>query len=811
MKRNITTILLSALMSIALATCSRPAAPKADYPAAAIPSTDVDISDEFWSPRIENNRAVSVPGLLAHYDNNNWVPDTRLIEAVGYLLAKKPDPGLKSRVDPLIDRVIEDFRSREPGKRWKDLKDGELFQAGHFFEAAVAYHQATGYQKILDAAVEIADHIDSVFGPDKRKDVSGHEEVKIGLIRLSEYTGNEKYLRLAKFFLDERGYAHGGRALYGEYAQDHEPVKSQSRAVGHAVRATYLYVPLTDMAALTGDQEYAAAGERIWEDAVSKRTYLTGGVGSHRDFEDFGDDYELPNLSGWNEICAAVGNILWNHRLFLLSRDGRYIDMMERILYNGLLAGVSLDGKTYLYQTPLKAYGSFARQSWFGPNCCPPNIARLLASLGNFVYARDDIGLYVNLFVGSRAHVGLKKMNVNIGQETRYPWDGAVRIMVDPEKTRTFVLFVRVPGWSRNEPIWGNLYRYMADGQQPFVLLVNGQPVEYRLDKGYARVERRWTKGDIVEIDLPMPVRRVLARDEVADDRGMVALERGPIVYCAEGTDNGESGFNLQVPDTAELRFSFEENLLGGVGAITGSAVRFGRGGDRVAIEKKPHNLIAIPFYAFGNRGTGEMSVWLAREESKAILPPAPTIASTSRATSSSGNGTVAENYPGHEVPAIARRFYPSAQDGSGDIRAVFDQVEPVNSADGSWMFLRLHPQTGDRAWVQYDFAKPTRVSSVDVYWKDDREYCALPKAWRLLYKEGDIWKSARASDAYRVEKDRFNTVNFDPVTTSALRLEIELQGKLYKKGDLGPPDANDMKEDLVWYEAGVIEWRVNK
>jgi hypothetical protein len=291
----------------------------------------------------------------------------------------------------------------------------------------------------------------------------------------------------------------------------------------------------------------------------------------------------------------------------------------------------------------------------------------------------------------------------------------------------------------------------------------------------------------------------------------MVALERGPIVYCAEGTDNGESVFNLQVPDTAELRFSFEENLLGGVGAITGSAVRFGRGGDRVAIEKKPHNLIAIPFYAFGNRGAGEMSVWLAREESKAVLPPAPTIASTSRATSSSGNGTVAENYPGHEVPTIARRFYPSAQDGSGDIRAIFDQVEPVNSVDGSWMFLRLHPQTGDQTWVQVDFAKPTRVSSVDVYWKDDREYCVLPKAWRLLYKEGDRWKPARALDAYRVEKDKFNTVNFDPVTTSALRLEIELQGKLYKKGDLGPPDANYMKEDLVWYEAGVIEWRVNK
>jgi len=810
MKRYYVCTSLLGAVAIVFAACSRPAAPKPDYPAAAVPFTDVEISDSFWSPRIENNRTVSIPALLAYYESSERVPDTRLIEAVGYLLAKQPDAALRSRVDPLIDRVIENFRSREPGQRWKDLKDGELYQAGHFFEAAVAYHQATGYQKILDAAVEIADHIDSVFGPDRRRDVSGHEEVKIGLVRLYRHTGDEKYLRLAKFFLDERGVARDGRVLYGEYAQDHEPVKSQARAVGHAVRATYLYAPLTDIAALTNGAEYAAASRRIWEDAVSRRTYLTGGVGSHRDFEDFGDDYELPNLSGWSEICAAIGNIFWNHRLFLLDRDGRAIDVLERILYNGLLAGVSLDGKTYLYQTPLKAYGAFARQPRFGPNCCPPNLARFLASLGGLVYAQDDGGLYVNLFIGSRAAVDLKGTRVAVSQETRYPWDGAVKITLSPDRAKAFALSVRIPGWSRREPMWGGLYRYTETDDQPFNLLLNGRPAEYLLDKGYARIERKWAKGDRVEISFPMPVRRVLADDRVADNRGLAALERGPIVYCAEGADNGDAVFDLQLPDSAELRFSLEGNLLGGIGAVTGKALRLGRGPDRVAVERREHNLIAVPFYSFGNRGSGEMSVWLAREESKAVLPPVPTIASMSRASSSCGNGTVADNYPGHGVPTIARRFYPSAQDGSGEIRAIFDQVEPVNSADGSWTFLRLRPQTGDRAWVQYDFRKPETVSSVEVYWKDDREYCVLPKAWRLLYREGSRWIPVRSPDAYGVEKDMFNKVLFQPVTTSGLRLEIELQGKLYRKGDLGPPDANYMPEDLVWYEGGVIEWRVN-
>jgi hypothetical protein len=581
--------------------------------------------------------------------------------------------------------------------------------------------------------------------------------------------------------------------------------------MGHSVRATYLYGPLVDIAALTADKEYAQAANRIWEDAVGKRTYLTGGIGSYRHEENYSfDDFELPNMGCWNEICAACGNVWWNHKMFLLNRDARYIDMMERILYNGFLVGVSFKGDTFLYQAPLKTHGDFSRHERFGPNCCPPNIARLLASVGTLVYAYDDRGLYVNLFADSRAQVNLKQTPVTVEQQTFYPWDGATKLMINPERNSRFAVYMRIPGWARNEAMPGLLYRFMDKRDGAFTLKVNGSPASYTMERGYARIERAWTKGDSVELTFPMPVEKVIARDELADDRGMVALQRGPLVYCAEGIDNGGKVFNLLVPDSAEFQFEFRHSLLYGIGTLTGKVQALSRGPDRVSISRRDQNLTAIPYYAFANRQSGEMAVWLARQESKVELPPGPTIASTSKATSSVGNGTIADNYPGHKLPTVAQRLYPNTQDGSGDIRAIYDQFEPVNSLDGSSYYLRLHPQSGDRAWVQYDFAKPARISSVDVYWKDDKQYCPLPKAWRLLYKEEGQWKPIAAKGSFGVEKDKFNSVAFESVTTSGLRMEIQLQGKTYQKGKLGPPDANWMPADTTWFEAGLIEWRVN-
>jgi DUF1680 family protein len=789
-------------------SCRRRSQQQPDYAVWPVSYRDIQISDPFWSPRLEINRTVSIPGLFDRYEQKGRNPDLRLIEAACYVLARHPDAALRERVDAALDGAIERIRSRK--QIWSSEGDGDFFWAGHFLELACAYFETTGSRRLLDVAIEIGDDLDAVFGPGRRHDISNHEGIKIGLIRLYRTTGDDRYRKLAQFFLERRGNPANRPRMYGPYAQDHEPVKQQSRAVGHAVRATYLYIALTDIAALTGDPEYARADERIWEDAVSRRTFLTGGVGSYRDEEDYGDDFDLPNLACWNEICAAYGNVMWNQRMFQLHQDARYVDVLERTLYNGFLAGVSLDGEKYLYQTPLRAYGTFARRPWFGPNCCPPNLVRLLPRLGELVYARGPRSLYVNLFVGGRARVELAGTPVVIAQETRYPWEGGVKITVEPQTPLKFALLVRIPGWARNEPMHGGLYRYVPAGGQAVALSVNGREHEYVLDKGYARIEREWKAGDTVDLDLPMAVRRVLAADTVADDRGMVALERGPLVYCAEQADNPAGVFNLLLADDAPLAFSYREDLLGGLGRISGKAFGLSRGPDRVSLVKTSRDFAAIPYFAFGNRGAGEMSVWLAREESRAWVPPAPSIASTSKASSSCGNGTVAENYPGNDPPAIERRFYPNSQDGSGDIRAISDQLEPVNSEDGSAPFLRLRPQSGDRAWVQYDFARPARVSSVEVYWKDDKQYCVLPASWSLLYKDGNDWKPVQASDPYTVEKDRFNKVSFRPVRTSALRLEIRLQGKVYRKGELGPPDGNYLAEDLTWYECGIIEWRVN-
>ena len=777
------------------------------YAATALPVADVKVTDAFWLPRIEKARTVSLPMLLDRAERGNRI-DGRLIEAAAYFLMHYPDPALKTRVEGLSQKSLENLR-RLKGV-WPNRGDGPFFGVGHFIEGAVAWRQATGSRVLIDGAIEIADDLNATYGPSKRYDISNHEEIELALAKLYLATGEERYLRLSRFLIDTRGTTNGGRVMYGPYSQDHQPVKSQTRAIGHCVRATYLYSGVTDLAALLPDAGYRQAALRIWDDAVSKRTYLTGGIGSYRDDEDYGDDYDLPNVGCWNEICAAVGNVLWNQRMFQMTEDARYIDVMERILYNGLLAGVSLSGDRFLYQAPLKILPGFERQHWFGPNCCPPNITRLLAQLGGLIYATTGDSLYVNLFLGSEARFNLRETAVGLAQETGYPWDGATRIVVNPARPARFTLSLRIPGWSRNQAMPGGLYRYASAADTKFTLTVNGKPVRYSMKDGYARIDREWRRGDAVALALPMPIQRVLSGEPVAVNRGMVALERGPLVYCAEVADNRDGVFNLLLPDGAAVRDVHRADLLGGVRTVTGPALALKRAPDGVSVTRQEHSLVAVPYFAFGNRGSSGMSVWLAREEGKAVVAPAAGIASRSRATSSCGNGTVADNYPGHKPPTIEQRLCPNAQDGSGNIRAVSDQIDPPDSEDGSGIFLRLRPQSGDRAWVQYDFAQPARVSSSSVYWKDDKQYVVVPKSWRLLYKDGDEWKPVSAASAYGVEKDRYNEVRFEAVTTAALRMEIDLRPKVYPKGKLGPPDGNYLQDDLTWYEGGVIEWRVN-
>ncbi len=613
----------------------------------AVPFTNVAFADEFWSPWIETNRKVTVPcafkkceetgrisnfakagGLMEGKFEGIYFNDSdlyKVIEGAAYCLKNHPDLELEKYVDGVIDKIAaaqwEDgylytFYSvprRQPEKRWSDIRGKhELYCAGHFFEGAVAYYQATGKRKILDVAIRLADKIDSVFGPDRKRDVPGHEEIEIGLVKLYRVTGNEKYLKLAKFFLDERGCAEGHK-LYGPYSQDHKPVIEQSKAVGHAVRAGYLYSGMADVTALTGDANYVKAIDRIWQDVVSKKLYLTGGVGARRGGESFGNDYELPNKTAYCETCAAIANAMWNHRLFLLHGEAKYIDVLERVIYNGFLSGISISGDKFFYPNPLASGGAHQRSPWFGCACCPTNIVRFVPSLPGYAYAhRGDI-VYVNLFVSGSATIKMDDNTVRLRQQTRYPWDGDVKITVEPKRSKEFAIYVRIPGWAQNQPVPSDLYRYLNKSRKKVTLKVNDRLIALDIDKGFARIRRKWKKGDVVKLTLPMPIRRVLSHENVKDNAGKTALQRGPIVYCAEWPDNGGRVSNLVLPDDAALRPEYRKDMLNGVTVICGTACGSYSSKDGKYTVTKEQDFVAIPYYAWAHRGKGEMAVWLAR------------------------------------------------------------------------------------------------------------------------------------------------------------------------------------------------------
>ena len=762
----------------------------AEAPIRAVPFTDVRMGDGFWRARMEVNRTVTIPydfkkceetgrisnfakagGLMTGDFEGIYFNDSdvyKVIEGAAYSLQQHPDAELEKYVDGVIDKIAaaqwEDgylytFYSvpkRQPEKRWTNERDmHETYCAGHFFEAAVAYYQATGKKKILDVAVRLADHIDSVFGPGRKYDTPGHEEIEIGLVKLSQVTGQEKYLKLAEFFIDQRGNKENRPQLYGEYCQDHKPVTAQSEATGHSVRAGYLYTGMADVAALRGRNDYLAALDRIWQDVAGQKMYLTGGIGSRAGGEAFGEDYELPNKSAYNETCAAIANALWNHRMFLVHGDAKYVDVLERVIYNGFLSGISLTGDRFFYPNPLASDVGYERSPWFDCSCCPVNVVRFIPSIAGYVYAVKGDSLYVNLYAAGSATVDLGGQKVGVTQDTRYPWDGRVVIGLEPEKAGRFTLALRIPGWARNEPVPSDLYRYVGSAGPQVKLAVNGSPVELTLAKGYAAVERDWKAGDRVMLEMPMPIRRVVAHENVQEDRGKVALERGPIVYCLEGVDNPGPEFDaLVLGDGAQLKSEYRADLLGGVEVISGEAQTLGRmsGG---AVESKARSFTAIPYYAWAHRGPSPMTVWLARTAEAAFVAPPPTIASASKVSTSFQTGT-----------ANAR------------LRGINDQREPKKSSDSETAFFHWWPHKGTTEWVQYDLAGPQRVSRCDVYWFDDTGHgeCRTPKGWRVLYRQDGGWKPVTGVKAYSVTKDAFDLAEFDDVETDALRLEVEFQ-----------------------------------
>ena len=435
----------------------------------------------------------------------------------------------------------------------------KLYNLGHLYEAAVAHYQATGKRTLLDVAIKTADLLDSTFGPGKASIWPGHQITEMGLAKLYRVTGNSDYLNLAKFMLDVRGT--NAKRRDNSYNQAQMPVTQQTEAVGHAVRATYMYSGMADVAALTGDSAYVTAIKNIWDNVAGKKLYVTGGIGARASGEAFGANYEtLPNMTAYNETCAAVGNDYWNHRLFLLHADGKFIDVMERTLYNGLISGVSLDGKSFFYPNPLESNRQHSRSPWFGVACCPGNITRFMASVPGYVYAERGDAIWVNLYMASSAEIKMDNGRVmGIAQQTHYPWDGAIQMTLTPDKPQRATIHVRIPGWARNEAMPTDLYRFTSDSATRATVKVNGAPVAMKLDRGYVTLTRMWKRGDTIAVNLPMPVRRIVANDEVAADRGRVALERGPIVYAAEWPDNpGGKVRNLVLPESSQLTAKFE-------------------------------------------------------------------------------------------------------------------------------------------------------------------------------------------------------------------------------------------------------------
>jgi DUF1680 family protein len=610
--------------------------------------SQVEVQDNFWKPRIYTVSSVTIPVCIdqtevktarirnfekvaakkgekhegIYYDDSDVY---KALEAMAYSLKNHPDAQLEKKADEWIGKIaaaqLPDgylntyYTLTGLDKRWTNMDYHEDYCAGHLMEAAVAYFNTTGKRKLLDVAIRFANHIDSTFRLQNRHWVSGHQEIELALVKLYKTTGDKRYLDLSDWYLEQRGHGYfEKRPGSQDYCQDKLPLKEQTQITGHAVRAMYLYTGAADVAAEKNDDGYMNAMKQVWEDVVYRNMYITGGIGSSGRNEGFSVDYDLPNEEAYCETCASVGMVFWNQRMNLLTGESKYIDVLERSLYNGALDGLSLKGDRFFYGNPLASSGGDSRDEWFGTACCPSNIARLVESVGNYIYAESADALWVNLFVGSSVSFNIKNKRVQLKQETNYPWDGKVQILVSPEKPVEFDLFVRVPGWADNQPVPGDTYRYLENSSEKISLTVNGNAATYSMDNGYAVLKRAWKKGDVVELNLPMPVRRIVAIQEVKDDRNRVALQRGPLVYCFEHADNGGKAMNIMVPDNVAFKAEFRPGLLNGVVALEGQAPVAAISEDGLTIKTESRKITAIPFFSWANRGEGQMQVWVPRK-----------------------------------------------------------------------------------------------------------------------------------------------------------------------------------------------------
>lgn len=779
-----------------------------------IPIQQVVVQDDFWSPKLKVWREVTMPdcwakferdGALTNFDKIRegaggehsgpaWYDGLiyEMIRGGADFLAAEPDAALEARLDGYIERIAAAAAKdphgylntwtqlKAPAQRWglnggNDVEQHDVYNAGALVEAAVHYYRATGKIRLLQVATQLANHMADIMGPPPKLNIApGHslgEEalVKLYLLfreqpelksRMSVPVDEPSYLKLAEFWIENRGHHEGGRSFGrfdGSYAQDHKPVLEQETIEGHAVRATLLCAGLAAAAQANGRKDYLAAARRLWNNLVRRRMYVIGGLGAVAGHEGFGPDYVLPN-NGYLETCAAIGAGFFHHNMNLALADARYADELERVLYNAVLPGVSLSGNTYFYENPLEAGPKRSRWQWHGCPCCPPMFLKIMGALPGYIYARDTDAVYVNLFVGSRASLTLKGTQLTLRQATRYPWDGQVQLFVEPRRETEFTVGVRLPSWCA-EP------KLQVNG----VAVTNSERIN-----GYARLTRTWRRGDVIELSLPMPVERLKAHPKVVANTGRVALQRGPLVYCLEGVDNGGPVRHLVIPPEARLTAQHRADLLGGVTVIQGPALARHRVAwpDQLYLpsaslpEVTPTEFTAIPYFANANRQPGEMRVWLAETADQAEPQPSPTLASAAQ---------------------------PSASHCWRDdtAAALNDQVEPAASDDPKIPRFTWWDHRGTSEWAQYDFAQPATVRAIEVYWWDERRlqaHCRVPQSWRLLYQTGDVWQPVTGASPYGVDMDGFNRVTFDPVATRALRLEVQLQPE---------------------WSGGILEWRV--
>lgn len=771
------------------------------YPIDPVPFTSVKVTDQFWGQRLKANREVTIPLAFSkceetgRYDNfvkaahpsedykvgGYSFDDTdvyKTIEGASYLLQTYPDKKLKKYIDSVLvivaaaqepDGYLFTARTMNPkhphewagSRRWEKVEElsHEFYNLGHMVEGAIAHYQATGQRNFLDIAIRYADCVCREIGdnPGQQVRVPGHQIAEMALAKLYTVTGDRKYLDQAKFFLDKRGYTD----RRDEYSQAHKPVVEQDEAVGHAVRAAYMYSGMADVAALTGDSAYIRAIDRIWDNIVSKKYYITGGIGATSQGEAFGKNYELPNMSAYCETCASIGNVYLNYRLFLLHGESKYYDVLERTLYNGLIAGVSLDGGSFFYPNPLESMGQHQRQPWFGCACCPSNVSRFIPSLPGYVYAVKDNQVYVNLYLSNKATLKIGRKSVTLSQETRYPWNGDIALTVDKNSAGRFAMKLRIPGWVRNQVVPSDLYTYTDGKRLSYQVKVNGELQEAELGAdGYFTVTRQWKKGDKVELHFDMEPRVVKANARVEADRGRVAVERGPLVYCAEWPDNDFDVLSVLLNRQPSFTVTEKPDLLYGLNQIQTPAqtLKYDAEG-RLSVQDV--TLTLIPYYAWAHRGSGRMAVWLPSDVKAAR--PAGTVA-TYKITAS------------HQTSALS---------------SVADGLVPQDENDRTIPYYHWWPKNGSTEWVAYEFPQARKVSSAEVYWFDDAPWggCRVPRAWSLYYKDNaGQWQPVANPGEYTVRKGDANMVTFDPVTTTAVKLEVVL------------PEKNS---------AGVFEWTV--